>query len=66
MPWSCYRSLFVNVSRWYTTNTKWLIRTICYSHFYLIQAATTKTGRQTKLSLPLINPYHKAVTKNSQ
>jgi hypothetical protein len=36
---------------------------LCHSHFYLIQAATTKTGRQTKLPLPTINPYHKAVTK---
>ncbi|ORE04532.1 hypothetical protein BCV72DRAFT_312636 [Rhizopus microsporus var. microsporus] len=36
---------------------------LCHSHFYLIQAATTKTGRQTKLPLPLINPYHKAAIK---
>ncbi|CAO3700969.1 unnamed protein product [Rhizopus microsporus] len=34
---------------------------LCHSHFYLVQAATTKTGRQTKLPLPLINPYHAAV-----
>ncbi|CEJ04751.1 hypothetical protein RMCBS344292_18704 [Rhizopus microsporus] len=33
---------------------------LCNSHFYLVQAATTKTGRQTKLPVPTTNPYHKA------